>query len=273
MRLIVSIGFCLISHWLCAQVDLEKVERGVSTTAAEDSPMLSTDGHRLVFLRSVTNEWPALVYRQVWQLSFDNVEEAQSLGLDSVYTISYAYDGSALFFTRRTVWEQGERIAFYEAKGQPGNWQITNISERDGIMASYAHQVKDGSLYFFQYNGPEGTGLYRSQWSGTHFEAPQWLGAELSPAKTTTFSPYVSPDEDWMIFTSYFEEDGEQGRTGFYFARKVAGRWQKQQIKGLPYGWNASLSANGQYLYFTDGSDVYRCLVKDLGIDFDFEHR
>ena len=271
MRLVVVL-ICLISQSAFAQIAVEKVVQGVSTTLSEDSPKLSPDGTQLVFLRSVSEEWPASIYRQAW-VTNEGMSITLPLGLDSVYTISLAYDAGSLFFSRRTISAEGDRISFYRASGVPGNWQLTNITERDGISASYAHQVKDGSIYFFQYEGEEGTGLYRSQWNGQQFEPPIWLGDVLSPPGTTTFSPFVSADEDWMFFTTYYEEDGEAGRTGFYFARKVAGKWLKQKIKGLPYGWSASIGPANDYFYFTDGEDIYRCHIKDLGIDFDFGQR
>ena len=271
MRLVVVLIY-LISQSAFAQIAVEKVVQGVSTTRSEDSPKLSPDGTQLVFLRSVSEEWPASIYRQAW-VTNEGMSITLPLGLDSVYTISLAYDAGSRFCSRRIISAEGDRISFYRASGVPGNWQLTNITERDGISASYAHQVKDGSIYFFQYEGEKGTGLYRSQWNGQQFEAPAWLGDDLSPPGTTTFSPFVSADEDWMFFTAYYEDDGESGRTGFYFARKVAGKWIKQQLPGLPYGWSASIDPASGYFYFTDGEDIYRCHIKDLGIDFDFGQR
>ena len=252
---------------LCAQVKVEKLKT-VSSQWPEDSPALSPDGQQLMFLRSQTREWPQQAYRSVYSIALTNVDQPVVVGIDSVYTVSFGREGKSLFLSRRLVRQSGDEITLYEAKFTRGGWQLTNITARDGLQASYAHQVADGSLYLFQYDGSEGTGIYRAQWNGQQFGKPIWQGATLSPPKTTSFSPYVCPDESAMLLTIYYEEDGEKGRTGIYWAQKTEEGWKKHQIEGLPYGWGMNVDPQGRFLYYTDGEDILKVELETLNIPF-----
>ncbi len=221
-------------------------------------------------LRTADTGWPELIYRSAWEVEFDSgAFVSKPLGLDSVYNISYSYDGESFFFTRRKVLTDEENSRFYQAIRKGDAWEVVDISERDSIFASYAHQVKDGSIYFFQSKGESGSGLYRAQWNGSSFDPPEWLGAEISEPDTTSFSPFVAANESWMIYTVYYEDASMSNRNGFYLAKNIGGSWEKQHIEALPYGWNASTTPDRKYFIFTDGDDIYRCMVKDLGISFE----
>jgi len=262
--------FALISFIaipLSAQVRPEIV-MAASSDWAEDSPALSPDGKRLYFLRSNSDEWPELVYREVYVLDMVEGVQPKALGIDSVYTLSVGIDGESLFISRRIVRPADEEMMLFQARKRSQGWQLINLTERDGLKASYAQQVSDGSLYFFQYDGLNGTGIYRSQWNGKRFETPVWQGLALSPPYTTAFSPYVCPDEKEMLLTIFFEEDGEAGRTGIYHAKRTANGWQKLQIKSLPYGWSASIDPEWQWLYYTDGEDILKAGMAELDLPF-----
>ncbi|GEM_PF-3140604 len=266
--------FCTIwflSFSVLGQVKIEPVHSNVNSSFWEDSPSISADGRFLVFTRSEAKDWPDTDYRKLYQIDLsDPKSEAMLLPFaDSVYNVSYGNDDSIFFTNRRNQGAQ-EYQQFFRAVYANGRYQVTNLTSE--ILASYAHQVKDGSIYYFQYDGKDGAGLYRAQFDGTQFLKPTWLGSELSEPKTTSFDAFVSADESWMIFTSYFEEDGETGRTGFYFAKKVNGNWTKSKIEGLPYGWGANVTPDLKYFIFTDGGDIYKCRLEDLNIDF-FKNR
>jgi len=252
---------------LCLAQELPQQVARVSGALSEDSPSLSADGKIMVFLRSQTDEWPGLVYRQVYSWALDSDQAPAPLGLDSVYSVSMAADAS-LFLSRRLVNDSTDQVILYQAIPEAGGYQLVNLTERDGLQASYVHQVADGSLYFFQYKGREGTGIYRSQRRGKAFEQPVWQGATLSPPNTTAFSPFLCPDEKHMLLTIFYEEDGEAGRTGIYWARRTESGWEKEQIKNLAYGWSASIDPSGKYLYYTDGEDIYQVAVAALGLPF-----
>ncbi len=258
MKSIFCCLFLLLTLYSNGQFKVEKVDRA-SSDLPEDSPSLSPDGKRLIFLRSVTTEWPQLVYRQAFALDLSSPGQMPvALGIDSVYTASFGLDGESLFLSQRLVNEAGDRGGFYLARPMPQGWQKEDLKGRDGFSASYVSQVSGGSIYFFSADGAEGPGIYRAQWNGTHFEKPIWQGAQLSPAGTTAFGPYVCPDESAMLLTVYYEADGETGRTGIYRAERRADGWKVEQIPGMPYGWSFSLSPDGDTLYFTDGEDIYR---------------
>ena len=256
-----------VSFSAFGQVKLELVHDGINTQHWEDSPSISPDGRFLIFTRSEAEDWPETDFRKIYRIDLVREDSsAELLGFaDSVYNVSYG-NGNSIFYTNRRNQQAKGYQEFFKAEYSTGKYEVRNMTSE--IVASYAHQVADGSIYFFRYDGAEGAGLYRSQWNGKHFEAPIWLGEQLSELETTTFDAFVAPDESWMIFTSYFEQDGESGRTGFYFAENVRGKWLKSKIEGLPYGWGANVTPDFEFFIFTDGSDIYKCKLKDLNIDY-----
>ena len=266
MRAIWIIFCCFFALKAMAQVQIEKIRTFPADTFPEDSPTIAPDGKSLVFLVSQSQEWPEMVNKKAYFLSLTNskVRLANGPDIDSLYTISFGRQPKTFFVSRRAVLDSGDVETIYKAEYFDGAWHLTNLSKRYGIEGGYPFEVGDGSLYFFQYDGPEGTGLYRSQKQGEGFEKPQWLGNSISEPGSVTFGAFVAPDESWMVFTAYFEADGEQGRTGFYFAQKQNGQWVKRKLKGLPYGWGANITPDRKDFIFTDGNDLFRCALRDV---------
>ncbi|OEK02052.1 hypothetical protein BFP97_11200 [Roseivirga sp. 4D4] len=264
----VLFGWINLHHGF-AQITCESLNASINTGFAEDSPSISNDGKALIFLRSKSDDWPSSIYKHAYWASLETneVQKLTSFG-DSLYTISFGKDDRTILFSKRIVHQDGDQIVLYRAELDSGIWKTINLTERYGLKGSYAHEVADGSLYFYDFEGEKGSGIYRAQFLNPGFNEPQWQGDNISTKGTTAFDAWVAKHESWMIYSKYFEDTTEEMKSGFYHARKNDNGWQSARIDILPYGWGASLSMKSGYFYFTDGDDILQCPISSLNLPF-----
>lgn len=92
----------------------------------------------------------------------------------------------------------------------------------------YPSVASNGNMYFTQ-DSPKGLGrddIYFCKWNGTEYEPPVLLNQNVNSAGYE-FNAFVSPAEDFLLFTKYNEKDGF-GSGDLYISRKDQdGTWQK----------------------------------------------
>lgn len=116
--------------------------------------------------------------------------------------------------------------------------------------------TKNGTIYFSsQREGPGTNNIFRSEIVDGRYAEAVMLGDAVNTAEFREYDPYISPDEDILIFTS--EKPGGLGRGDLYISFKDGeGQWTAAKnmgecINSFGPEYCAQLSPDGKYLFFT----------------------
>lgn len=144
----------------------------------------------------------------------------------------FSFDGQKLFFSsNRPV--SGTEIKDFDiwvVEKASGKWgEPKNIGSPVNTPADefYPSITKSGNLYFTAaYKNAVGKeDIYCAKWENGKYNEPAPLDTAVN-SKTYEFNAFVSPDEDFIIFTSYGRKD-DMGRGDLYISSKDAGgKWQ-----------------------------------------------
>jgi ankyrin repeat protein len=168
-------------------------------------------------------------------------------------------DGNRLFFLSSRPLEpggssRGENIWYVDRTGS--GWSEPK-PVGDAINSVDLHwQVSvagNGNLYF---GSSEGGGygqndVYVSRLVDGEYQAPENLGTVVN-TETPEFSPFVAPDESYLLFTRVTES----GKTRLYFSRRTPdGGWSKAKDMGPSVNSGSGelcpvVSSDGRYLFF-----------------------
>ena len=136
----------------------------------------------------------------------------------------------------------------------------------------------DGKTIIFTRLAPIGDGFQQAAHLQEDFYLSNFIDGEWQPAEPmeSINTPYnegaqsISADGKLLFFTACTQIDG-YGSCDIYFSRNKNGVWSKPRNAGDPINtasWESqpSISANGEYLYFTSnrkggkgGMDIWRC--------------
>lgn len=87
---------------------------------------------------------------------------------------------------------------------------------------------KGGNLYFTASYKGQGRGredIYRADWRENKYHAPQPLDSAIN-SKMDEFNAFVSPDEDYILFTCYGRRDDAGGGDLYMSVKDGSGKWQ-----------------------------------------------
>lgn len=168
-------------------------------------------------------------------------------------------DGEKLYFGSR---RSPDGIA---PPGQMHQWYLEKVNSAwsDPVllgspfferMVMYPSISYDHSLYFTDLDG-----IYCSEYVDGNYQDPVKLGPEINFLPLTAHS-YIAPDESYLIF------DGQprgKGMSDIYISyKKQDGHWTKGKYMGKDINSGesqaiASVSPNGECLFFTRNQDIY----------------
>lgn len=118
--------------------------------------------------------------------------------------------------------------------------------------------VSENNNLYFTMESPNGLGkddIYVCRWSNGQYLNPVLLDENVNSAGYE-FNAFISPKEDYLIFTKYNEKDG-YGSGDLYIAKKGANeKWEKAKNMGLPINtkymeYCPFYDEKNQILYFT----------------------
>jgi hypothetical protein len=126
---------------------------------------------------------------------------------------------------------------------------------------AYPVVVRDGSLYFTSSprdSTATAVDTYRAQWLGDRFGKPAELKGD-SDRVYGRLQSYVSPDESYMVFVSWHEDDtkteaGIYSPGDLYVSERVNGAWQRGRHLPAPIN---SAAAERAPMVSTDGRTLY----------------
>jgi hypothetical protein len=126
-----------------------------------------------------------------------------------------------------------------------------------GADEFYPSVTKAGHLYFTASYKGQGIGredIYRAEWKENRFQWPQALDSAIN-SNVDEFNAFVSPEEDYLLFTS-FGRRGDAGGGDLYMSVKDSGgQWQPArcltELNSRYLDYCPYVSPDGRKLFFT----------------------
>lgn len=207
----------------------------ISTGLSERDFALSPDETEMFYtLQSPLGYFQTIVYMKkdakgVWS----KPEIAVFAGMYSDLEPAFSPDGKRLYFSsNRPV--NGNAIKDFDiwyVEKQDQVWSTTPVNVGAPVNTAgnefYPSITKSGNLYFTGVYNNKGVGredIYMAQWQNGKFQDPVALDTNIN-SKVDEFNAFVSPDEDFILFTSFGRKD-DMGRSDLYISRKgTDGKW------------------------------------------------
>lgn len=236
----------------------------ISTGDMELNAAFTPDGKTLYFTKRTPKPqlW-VIVVSQLRRGQWSAPEVAPFSGQYNDFDPFVSPDGKRLYFSsNRPVEGAGRARTDYDiwyVERTPRGWsqpQHLDAPVNTPAQEFYPSVTKDGTLYFSS-NRPGGSGggdIYRARFVDGRYAEPENLGDSIN-ATTNEGDPYISPDEDYLIFVSY-NRQGASGDGDLYISVRRDGHWSKAENLGPEINSPALdfcpiVSPDGKWLYFT----------------------
>lgn len=210
---------------------------GLSTGFSERDFAISPDGTEIYYtLQSPQGVFQTIVYcKKSTNGTWTKPEIAPFAGKYSDLEPAFSADGKKLYFASNRpiqgttpkdfdIWVVSNENGQW---GEPQNLGTTINTSEDEFYPAIA---RNGNLYFTAaYKTAVGKeDIFVSKFEQGKYSQPVPLDTAVN-SKTYEFNAYVSPDEDYIIFTSYGRKD-DKGRGDLYMSVKDAtGKWLPAQ--------------------------------------------
>jgi len=247
--------------FLSGIVSTELNEHGAPTFSPDLSEMywspqyMEIRGGRIIFMSSVDSQWQPPKIASFSQ-EFKNQNPFLSL------------DGQRLFFksfrpVNADVYRNG---AFWVSERTTEGWSIPKslgTEVNSGSMGQQITESKNRNLYFSsERSGGKGLwDIYKVSFEHGFYHKAENLGDSIN-TEFYDSSPYVAPDESYLIFSSLSRPDSYGGSDLYISFRRTDGLWTTASNMGsvintdgheeFPIG-----SPDGQYLFFFRDGDIY----------------
>lgn len=233
-----------------------------STDAYDITPTFTPDGQIAVFtVSNPSYRRHTLLITNFRGGKWQTPEVAPFSGQWSDADPFISHDGAKLYFiSNRPVTGNTPKRDFdlYVVEKTTTGWgEPRNLGAPLNTDASelYITVTKSGTIYFVtSIQGGLGQGdIYRSALVDGKYAPPENLGAAInSPGHDTT--PYISPDESYLIFAS--TRQGGSGDQDLYISYRRDGVWTKaenmgSQINSPGRDYCPLVSPDGKYLFFS----------------------
>jgi len=235
----------------------------ISTGLSERDFALSPDGTEIFYtLQSPQGVFQTILYmKKNEQGKWSKPEVAPFAGNYSDLEPAFSADGSKLYFSSNRPLS-GHAIKDFDI------WVVEKKEDKWGTPVNigapvntpddefYPSVTKSGNLYFTAaYKNAVGKeDIYFAKWENGRYVTPEPMDTAVN-SKTYEFNAFVSPDEDFILFTSYGRKD-DKGRGDLYMSIKnAAGQWlparnlallNSEKLDYCPF-----VSADRKSLFFT----------------------
>jgi WD40-like Beta Propeller Repeat len=206
----------------------------LSTGLSERDFALSPDGTEIFYtLQSPQGVFQTIVHiRKQTDGSWSKPSVAPFAGKYSDLEPAFSSDGKKLFFSSNRPLSGTEIKDFdiWVVEKMNGKWdEPKNIGLPVNTKEDefYPSITKSGNLYFTAAykTGIGKEDIFMAQWENGKYKEPVHLDTAIN-SKMYEFNAFVSPEEDFIIFTSYGRKD-DKGRGDLYMSLKDAsGKWQ-----------------------------------------------
>jgi Tol biopolymer transport system component len=219
-----------------APAQLELLGDGfISTAINERDFALSPDGKEIYFtISSPRSDFQTIVVcKQTKPGKWTKPEVVSFAGMYSDLEPAFSDDGKTLYFASNRpisgntpkdfdIWKVTREGSGW---GTPVNLGSPINTENDEF---YPSLTETGHLYFTAHYKGQGRGredIYKAEWKENKFQTPQSLDSAIN-SKVDEFNAFVSPDEDYILFTCYGRRDDAGGGDLYMSMKDAAGKWQ-----------------------------------------------
>lgn len=177
----------------------------------------------------------------------------------------FSPDGSRLYFSSGRNGGRAD-ILFIEKSGTV--WSeprgLPSPVNTDSLFEAQPCPVADGSLYFLRETRTPPSGgfdIYCSRYINGAYTDPYALDSGINALGSHDWTPYVAPDERFLLFSS--DRAGDPGKGDLYVSyRSGSGQWSEPLNLGAPINTADQerfprLSPDGDYLFFCRDEKVY----------------
>lgn len=206
----------------------------ISTGFAERDFALSPDESELFYtMQSPLGYFQTIVYMKKDAKGFwSKPEIAPFAGVFTDLEPAFSADGKRLYFAsnRPISGDKPKDFDIWYVEKQNGQWSTSPINLGAPVNTTgnefYPSITKSGNLYYTATykNGVGREDIFMASWKdGKYIDAVPLDTAVNS--KVDEFNAFVSPDEDFILFTSYGRKD-DMGRSDLYISQKdPSGKW------------------------------------------------
>lgn len=209
-------------------------EGSISTHINERDFALSPDGKEFYFtIASPRSDWQTLVVcRQIKPGVWTRPEVVSFGGHYSDLEPAFSPDGHTLYFASNRPLEGNAPKDFdiWKVTREGSGWSVP-INLGPPVNTSqdefYPSITKSGNLYFTASYPGQGRGredIYRAVWREGRYQIPQPLDSMVN-SNVDEFNAFVSPDEDYILFTCYGRKDDAGGGDIYMSEKDSAGKW------------------------------------------------
>lgn len=274
MKVLLTILPLLTGQMIAAQnqIDLYRVPSKpevfaagmISTKLSERDLAISPDGKEIYYtLQLPQGLFQTLVCRKknekgVW----GEPEIASFAGRYSDLEPAFSADGNMLYFSSNRPLSGTAAKDFdiwVTERNTNGSWsEPRNLGAPVNTAEDefYPSIAKNGNLYYTAAykTGPGKEDIFMAEWSNGRYDIPVALDSNIN-TKTYEFNAYVSPGEDFILFTSYGRKD-DKGRGDLYISLKGKdGHWKPAVnldfLNSSKIDYCPSVSPDGKILFFT----------------------
>lgn len=253
----------------------------VSTQYHEHSfPAFSSDGNEVFWTRMLRSNYiyrfPELTLTMEQENgTWSEIKLAPTISRMKGGEVSFSPDGLKLFFssTQNAVEVDGRtKFDIWTAERSSDGW--SDFKALGPSINTEHHEMQptvssNGTLYYVGHyaGGKNKYGIYRAEWNGESYNAPELLPLSIN-TEHVEWTPYISPDEDYLLFSSL--RPGGYGSGDIYVTfRSEDGDWTDPVNLGptinehynerYPY-----VSPDGKYLFFLSDKVDDGLLESDL---------
>jgi hypothetical protein len=174
----------------------------------------------------------------------------------------FTEDGSRLFFLSRRPMsgdtpERGYRIWYVDRVANGWGTPMALPAAVNNSDMHYVMPVRSGAIYVASVrpDSRNQADVYRIPFVNGAWTEPENVGATVNSADHWDTTPYVSPDESWMIFASR-GRPGQIGELDLFISFRENGAWTTPlllpaPINGVAREYCPIVSPDGRWLYFT----------------------
>lgn len=230
----------------------------VSTDDLEHSPaMFTPDGNEVYWITSRppgpdNNKWVAR------ELTMKRVNNRWSVPFVFPYKIwALSPDGNQGYFTSM------ENKDIWTIERQGDKWSVPRclnlVTQYPELQFAFVSSIaRNGTIYLTAYmEGPMNNyGIYRSKLINGKYTKPEELPSSINMANVENWTPFIEPDETYIIFSS--DREGQFGEGDLYISYHDinSDTWSESINMGNKINTKAQerlpgVSPDGKYLFFT----------------------
>lgn len=200
----------------------------LATSLTEYNGTLSPEGTELFYTAEIAGRGVILTTHLEEDQTWSHPLIAPFSGYSSDYDPLFSPDGQRLYFSSERPSEEGKKSAatniwFTERNGS--NWASPKMVRLTGKGDYYSSLTSFGTIYFNVWNDGD---IYKAIPNGSEYEVE--VLPEVINGRSDVGDPFISPNEDYLIFRGYFKEG--HGRGDLYISFRNGDEWTAPENLG-----------------------------------------